>query len=306
MTVTDPTTMAATMEPQPAVAGRRSRQRTATGRFNYARSRAVAMTELRQFATSKDHWIPMVFLGVLFFVFIPGVLLASIASLGESATVQSIAETIDAMPGQAGDAVAGMGPQARASYILSVVLFAPVSVVVPLTISSAIGAATIVGEREKGTGEFLAHSPAGVRELFVGKLIASFIPGYTTALVGFGMYSLMVNLIAGPAVGRWFFPTSTWLVLIGLTIPAFLMIGLAIVVRVSARVSSTAAAQQIAGIISIPLIGLAYSQANGSISGGITPSLITAAIAWVVAAFTMWRGVRSVKRSRLLTVLDDG
>jgi ABC-type Na+ efflux pump permease subunit len=277
-----------------------------SGGFNFARSKAVAMTELRQFATSKDHWIPMVFLGILFFVFIPGVLLGSIASLGESATVQSIAETVDAMPGQASQAVAGMGPQARASYILAVVLFAPVSVVVPLTISSAIGAATIVGEREKGTGEFLAHSPAGVRELFVGKLVASFVPGYTTALVGFGLYSLMVNLIAGPAVGRWFFPTTTWLVLIGLTIPAFLMIGLAIVVRVSARVSSTAAAQQIAGIISIPLIGLAYSQANGSISGGIRPALITAAIAWAVAAFTTWRGVLSVKRSRLLTVLDDG
>lgn len=292
--------------PQADQVARAAQRPDRRGRFNVARARAVAGVELRQFATSKDHWIPMVFLGGLFFVFIPGVLLASIASMGESATMQSIAGTIDALPGQASEAVAGMGPQARASYLLAVVLFAPVSVVVPLTISSAIGAATIVGEREKGTGEFLAHSPAGVRELFVGKLVASFIPGYATALVGFGLYSLVVNLIAGPAVGRWFFPTSTWLVLIGLTIPAFLMIGLAIVVRVSARVSSTAAAQQIAGIISIPLIALAYTQANSSISGGLTFSLVTAAIAWAVAAFTTWRGVRSVKRSRLLTILDDG
>ena len=59
---------------------------------------------------------------------------------------------------------------------------------VPLTISTAVGAATIVGERERGTGEFLAHSPAGVREIYLGKLIASLIPGYFTTIVGFGFY----------------------------------------------------------------------------------------------------------------------
>ena len=75
-------------------------------------------------------------------------------------------------------------PQGQASYALAVFLFAPVAVVVPLTISTAVGAATIVGERERGTGEFLAHSPADVREIYMGKLLASLIPGYiTTAIV---------------------------------------------------------------------------------------------------------------------------
>lgn len=274
--------------------------------FDLRRARAVAGVELRQFFLAKDHWVPMVLLGLVFFVFIPGILLTGLGRLGESPSVRNIAETIEAMPGGASEAVAGLPAHARASYILSVVLFAPVSVVVPLTISSAIGAATIVGEREKGTGEFLAHSPAGVRELFVGKLMASFLPGYVTALAGFGSYSLLVNLIVGPEVGHWYFPTPTWLVMIALTIPAFLLIGLAIVVRVSARVSSTAAAQQIAGIVSIPLIALAYAQANSSIVGGVRTALITAGIAWLVAAVALYKGLGSVRRSRLLTVLDDG
>ena len=80
--------------------------------------------------------------------------------------------------------------------------------VVPITISTAVGAATIVGERERGTGEFLAHSPAGIREIFLGKLVASLLPGYLTTIVGFGIYSLIVNTIVGPDVGGWFFPTS--------------------------------------------------------------------------------------------------
>ncbi len=85
-------------------------------------------------------------------------------------------------------------------YALAVYLFAPVAVVVPLTISTAVGAATIVGEREKGTGEFLAHSPAGTHEIYLGKLIASLLPGYATTIVGFGVYSLVVNPSSAP---RW-------------------------------------------------------------------------------------------------------
>ena len=73
-----------------------------------------------------------------------------------------------------------------------------------------MAAATLVGERERGTGEFLAHSPAQTREMYIGKLIASLVPGYLTTIVGFGIYAVAVNLIVGPDVGGWFFPTRDW------------------------------------------------------------------------------------------------
>ena len=104
------------------------------------------------------------------------------------------------------------GP-ASASYALAVYLFAPLAIIVPLTVSSAVGAHTIVGERERGSGEFLAHSPATERQIYLGKLMASLIPGYFTAAMGFLLYSLVVNLIVGPKVGGWFFPTSNWWIL---------------------------------------------------------------------------------------------
>ena len=152
--------------------------------------------------------------------------------------------------------------------MLAVYLFAPIAVVVPLTISTAVGASTIVGERERGTGEFLAHSPAGVREIYLGKLIASLIPGYLTTVVGFGLYSLMVNLIVGPDVGGWFFPTASWWLLILWVLPPFLAIALSLVLRLSARVKSTAAAQQAAGLVTFPLILIAYAQSTGALFGG--------------------------------------
>ena len=137
----------------------------------------------------------------------------------------------------------------------------------------AVGATTIVGERERGTGEFLAHSPASLEDIYLGKLIASLLPGYATTVVGFGLYSLIVNLVVGPKVGGWFFPTQAWWVLMIWVVPPFLALTLAIVVRYSARVKSSAAAQQVAGLVSLPMIIIAYSQSTGALFGATNTGL---------------------------------
>ena len=106
-----------------------------------------------------------------------------------------------------------------------------------------------------------------MREIYLGKLIASLIPGYLTTIVGFGVYSLVVNLLVGPEVGDWFFPTTQWWILMFWVVPPFLALTLSIVLRLSARVKSTAAAQQASGLVTLPLIGIAYSQATGALFG---------------------------------------
>src|SRR4029077_15527241 len=151
----------------------------------------------------------------------------------------------------------------------------------------------LVGERERGTGEFLAHSPATERELYLGKLIASLVPGYLTTLVGFGVYSLIVDLIVGPHVGGWFFPTGQWWLLMLWVVPPFLAITLSVVLRLSARVKSAAASQQASGLVTLPVIMLSYAQATGSLFGPGGGEAIAGAVAWVVAAGAIWWGARA-------------
>jgi len=263
----------------------------------------VTRTELRQLIQSKDYWIPMVLLGSLFFLIIPAILLLIITRVGNISVVQQASQALQVLPQAAQEKIQGGTPQGRTAYALAVYLFAPVAVVVPLTISTAVGAASLVGERERGTGEFLAHSPASVREIYLGKLFASFVPGYLTVLVGFGSYALMVNLLVGPQVGGWFFPTPEWLVMMFWIIPPFLLLTLSLVLRLSAKVKSTAAAQQASGLITLPLIGIAYAQATGTLMGtSASTGWVLGAIAWVLAVISLHRGVRSVTRNRLLGV----
>jgi ABC-2 type transport system permease protein len=179
------------------------------------------------------------------------------------------------------------------------------AIIVPLTISSAVGAATLVGEREKGTGEFLAHSPAATTEIYVGKLIASLVPGYATTLVGFSIYSVLVNMIVGPNVGGWFFPTTDWWLLMLWVVPPFLCFALSLVLRLSARVRSTAAAQQASGLVTLPMIIVAYSQSTGSLFGAGSATIFIGFVAWIGAFFTLSRGMHSVRRGRLLGVADE-
>jgi ABC-2 type transport system permease protein len=270
--------------------------------MNWSRVLTVARTDLKQLVQARDFWFPMCLLGGFFFVLVPATLLLTITRIGDVQVIGQISQTLQVLPQEARDQVLGSTPAAQTSYALAVFLFAPVAVVVPLTISTAVGAATIVGERERGTGEFLAHSPADVREIYLGKLAASLVPGYLTVIVGFGLYSLIVNLTVGPQVGGWFFPTAAWWVMILWVLPPFLAICLSLVLRLSAKVRSTAAAQQASGLISLPLIMVAYGQATGALFGARHAAWIVGAVAWALALLSLRRGVRSVTRSRLLGV----
>ncbi len=276
--------------------------------MNMKRVFTVMRTDLKQLIGAKDFWVPMTLLGAFFFLIVPAVLLSTINSIGDVDAIAGVSDALKLLPQSAQQAVPEAAtPATKVSYILAVYLFAPIAVVVPLTISTAVGASSIVGERERGTGEFLAHSPAGVREIYMGKLIASLIPGYMTTVVGFGVYSLLVNSIVGPDVGGWFFPTPSWWLLIAWVLPPFLALALSLVLRLSARVKSTAAAQQASGLVTFPLIIIAYGQSTGALLGSDAPmfTLVIGAIAWAIALISLSTGFRSLTRARLLGVANE-
>ena len=168
-------------------------------RFNWSRMWVVARTDLRSCSVQRDFWVPDGAARQLLLRDRPGL------PARRDRRHRQQRRRAGRRPGGAGAArrrprtrSPRSSPIGQVQYMIAVYLLAPIAVVVPLTISSAIGASTIVGERERGTGEFLAHSPADTREIYIGKLLASIIPGYLTTVVGFGIYSLLVNLIVGP------------------------------------------------------------------------------------------------------------
>lgn len=274
--------------------------------MRFDRMLTVARIDLRRLFKSKDYWIPMGFLAGVFFLALPFLLLSIVTSTGSSDLVDKIGEVLQTLPGPVQENVVGNTPQARGAYMLAVYLLAPVAIVVPLTVSSAVGAHAIVGERERGTGEFLAHSPLTEREIFLGKLVASLVPGFIATAVGFGAYSLLVNMKVGPLVGGWFFPTAGWWILIVWVVPPFIAMALAVILWVSSKVRSTAAAQQAATLVSLPVIFAAYGASSGLLINPVLAAIAVGAIAWALAVSGLIAGSRSLHRERLLGFGGDG
>ena len=270
------------------------------------RTLTVARIDLRRLFKSKDYWIPMGFLAMVFFVALPFLLLTIVTSTTSSVLVNNIGEVLQSLPGPVQDNVVGDTPAARGAYMLAVYLLAPVAIVVPLTISSAVGAHAIVGERERGTGEFLAHSPLTEREIFMGKMLASLVPGFMATAVGFAIYSLLVNMKVGPLVGGWFFPTAGWWILIVWVVPPFIALALSVILWVSSKVRSTAAAQQAATLVSLPVIFAAYGVSSGLLINPVLAALAVGAVAWILAIAGLAYGSRSLGRETLLGFGGDG
>lgn len=269
---------------------------------------ATTTNDLRQLWQSPDYWGPMLLLGSIFFIILPILSIAAINSVGEIPAISQFSSSASFLPGNAGALVSGVPESARAAYVVAVYLIAPVAVVIPLTVSVSIGSNSIVGEKEKGTGEFLAHSAMRMEEVYLGKLLAAFIPGYLTTLVGFACYAVIVNLMLADSVGRIFFPTTAWLILIFWVLPAFLITSLSVVLRISSRVKSGAAAQQASSLTTFPLILITYAQVNESLIGSSSglASFWLGSVIWVVALALVYRGATRLPRSRLLGVANEG
>lgn len=268
--------------------------------------KAVTRADLYRLFRTRDYWIPLLILGSMFFVVLPVLLLGSMALIQQqSSIVTQIGGIVGNLPDAIQQNIEGDSPTARASYAFAVYLLAPIAIIVPLTISSAVGANSIVGERERGTGEFLAHSPLKVSEIYVGKLLASLIPGYAAGIVGFGLYALVVNLIVGPQLGGWFFPTTGWMLLVLWVVPPFIAIALALILRLSARVRSAASAHQASSLVTLPVILVSYGVASGLLYSPVLSAAAAGLVAWIIALTLLASGARSIKRERLLGVSAD-
>lgn len=267
--------------------------------------KAIMRADLIRLFKSRDYWIPLMLLAGMFFVVMPAFLLGALSFVDQQGIVTQIGDIVGSLPAQLQDNISGDTPTVRAQYAFAVYLLAPIAIIVPLTISSAVGANSIVGERERGTGEFLAHSPLTVREIYVGKLLASLIPGYAAAIVGFSLYSIVVNLIVGSQLGGWFFPTAGWLLLVLWVVPPFIAIALAMILRLSARVRSAASAHQASSLVTLPVILMSYAVASGLLYSPIWSAFGAGVIAWILALLLLASGAKSIKRERLLGVAAE-
>ncbi len=260
----------------------------------------IARHDLAQLRQARDFWVPPAIIATLMFVVVPALLLTSLATISDPGLLERLGELPGHLPETERRAPAPAGPAVGAAYSVATFLFAPLITLVPLTVVSACAANTFVGERERGSGEFLAHSPAPTADIHLGKLVAVLVPAGLVAVVGFVGYGAVTNLVLAPQTGRPAFPTGNWWLVVVWLVPATLTLASALILTVSSRVSSGAAAQQAASVIALPLVALVYTLGASSTFGATWPAWAAGAGLWVAALVAVRTGAGALRRDRLL------
>ncbi len=176
------------------------------------------------------------------------------------------------------------------------VFFLMLPAYIPLSIASY----SIVGEKTSRSLEAVLATPIRTLELLTGKAVSALIPGLIAGWITYMAFVLFAGLLYGPHLFG-VVTDGSWLAGTFLLGPA---IGLASVVAgviVSARVNDPRTAQQIGGIVIIPLVGIAVVQASGAILFGATGYAITAAVVLLVSAIGLRIGVTLFGRETILT-----
>ena len=267
--------------------------------MNWSAIRAVMAKDLTAVRRSKAVVLPMLFVPVLLLVVLP--LIIGLAARSQHNF--DISRFLDNVPGDIARPIRELPINQQLIVLVNGYLLAPLFLIVPLMVSAVLAADAFAGEKERKTLESLLHLPMSDRDLFVAKLLTAYIPAVLVSWIGFVCFAVVANSVAWPVMHRVFIPTRLWAVMIFWVAPAVAALGLAVMVRVSARARTSQEANQLGGAVILPLIFLAVGQATGLLLVDISISIGAGAVVWLVALWLGSRGARRFTRDQLATRL---
>jgi ABC-type Na+ efflux pump permease subunit len=263
---------------------------------------AVIRKDLLGVVRSRGVMIPMIIVPLIFFVVLP--LLTSLAPNvinlpGNS--FQEFADFVEQMPEGLKQTLQPYNEEQTILVLMTVYMFAPFFLIVPLMVSSVIAADSFAGEKDRKTIEALLYTPLTDRELFFSKILSAWIPALLVSLVGFVIYALSANLAGWRVMGEIFFPNWMWVVLVIWVAPAAAGLGLSSMVLVSSRVQGFQEANQIGGVVVLPILLLVIAQAVGVMYFSLGLVLLVGLVLWAVDGLLFWLGAKTFKRERMIT-----
>ena len=170
----------------------------------------------------------------------------------------------------------------------------------PAYIPLSIATFSIIGEKQARTLEPVLATPIRTIELLAGKAIAALVPGVLAGWVTYFAFVEPASLVYGPNLFGVVTDVSGWSAYSCSDPPSGWRSVVAGVV-VSSRVNDPRVAQQVGGIIIVPIIAVTLLQATGTLLVGAAGYLLMAAIVLVVSLLGLRAGVALFDREAILT-----
>ena len=271
--------------------------------MNIQKAILVFRKDWREVSRNWQIVLPMVVVPFMFSIVLP-VLMIVLPSLatGSDSTSGGFDTMINSFPIDVRNQLAQMTVRQALVYIMSLYFFAPFFLIIPLMTSSVIASDSFAGEKERKTIEALLATPISDSELFLGKILVSFVPSMIVTIVSFLIYSTVVNTVSFSVFdGRFLLPNPIWILLIFGLAPTLALASIGLAVIISARVKGFREAQQISAILLIPILALVFGQVSGALILG--PVMVAALIGLFggIDIIVFKIGLRIFKREEILS-----
>jgi len=272
------------------------------------RTRKVMLVFRKDWREVARNWqviLPIVVVPLMISTILP-ILVVAIPGLAAmpGTTLAGLEAMIKNLPSHVIDEITGMTDQQVLLYIMSLYFFAPFFLIIPLMASSVIASDSFAGEKERKTIEALLATPISDSELFLGKMLVSFIPSMAITLVSFLLYSVVVDLFSFTILsGRLLLPNLVWIMLIFGLAPTVALASIGLTVMISAKVKGFREAQQISVVLLVPILVLVFGQAFGAIILGPTVAAALIGVFAFIDLLVFRVGVKLFGREKILSKL---
>ncbi|PGK52305.1 hypothetical protein CN918_31430 [Priestia megaterium] len=232
---------------------------------------ALIKKDIKSMLLSKRTWGPMLLVSILLCILLPAAIayggaykdnLSFMSGQNIDKTMESVVDRLPSSDFKEQLMSLDTLGQKFSFFFLSYQL---VSIFLMVTVINSMVTATssFVSEKERGTLETLLFSPITIKELFVGKILASFIPSIIITYVAYLASFALINSLTFKVFHSLLFINPMWLLLMFWVVPALVLFNILLNVLISAKMKTYQEAQQFGGLLILPFVGLIVSQATG-------------------------------------------
>ena len=125
---------------------------------------------------------------------------------------------------------------------------------IPALLPVIIASHSIIGEKQIKSLEPLLATPITTSELLIGKSLAAVIIPVIAIWIAYGL-TVLISLFTVPPDVLYYMARPTWLLGIGILSPVMAVLAVLMGIIISSRVNDPRVAQQIGGLLVLPLVG---------------------------------------------------
>jgi len=245
----------------------------------------IASKDIREYLSSRALVISVVALPLIISVTIPFFIKTLLLNVPTNLSPQ----VTRFLPPVLRQALLVMGPkQALYWYMFSVVTL-PMFLLLPITSVIVLASDSFAGEKERRTLETLLAEPVSLTTLFLGKTLAPSSVALCVTWASVTVYWVLASHYAS-VVGVSVTPNLVWVTAMLVVVPTITFANVGLVAWISSFSKGFKEAQQLSGILILPIASITIVSATGNLAPSVTLNLTVSLIYLVIFLLlsTLW------------------